>query len=193
MIFVLKKVVHAQSEIFQAEFPEVFACNREGIEIVLFQIPSEPAALLISPLLFAGAKDFKPAKVDLDGARRLLAEAGYPQGFGVGLDCPNDRYVNDEAICQALVGMLARIGVRVSLNAQPKAKFFAKVLAGGGYDTTFYLLGWTPNSFDSWNVFATLLACRDDKGTRGPFNLGGYCNPALDALAARILVETDTP
>jgi peptide/nickel transport system substrate-binding protein len=154
---------------------------------------SEPAALLISPLLFASAKDFKPATVDLDGARRLLAEAGYPQGFGVGLDCPNDRYVNDEAICQAIVGMLARIGVRVSLNAQPKAKFFAKVLAGGGYDTSFYLLGWTPNSFDSWNVFATLLACRDDKGTRGPFNLGGYCNPALDALAARILVETDTP
>src|SRR3954462_14654912 len=134
---------------------------------------------------------FKPAAVDLDGARRLLAEAGYPQGFGVGLDCSNDRYVNDEAICQAIVGMLARIGVRVSLNAQPKAKFFAKVLASGGYDTSFYLLDWTPNSFDSWNVFATLLACRDDGGTRGPFNLGGYCNPALDAPAARILVETE--
>lgn len=154
---------------------------------------SEPAALLISPLLFAGAKDFKPVAADLAGARRLLAEAGYPQGFAVGLDCPNDRYVNDDAICQAIVGMLARAGVRVSLNLQPKTRFFAKVLAGGGYDTSFYLLGWTPNSFDSWNVLSTLVACRDDAGTRGPFNLGGYCNPALDALTARILVETDLP
>jgi len=84
---------------------------------------SEPAALLISPLLFAGAKDFRPATVDVEGAKKLLVEAGYPQGFAVGLDCPNDRYVNDEAICQAVVGMLARIGVKVSLNAQPKTKF----------------------------------------------------------------------
>ena len=59
------------------------------------------------------------------------------------MDCPNDRYVNDEAICQAVVSMLARIDVKVNLNAQPKAKYFAKVLAPT-YDTSFYLLGWTP-------------------------------------------------
>jgi peptide/nickel transport system substrate-binding protein len=152
---------------------------------------SEPAALLISPLLFAGAKDFRPATVDVEGAKKLLVEAGYPQGFAVGLDCPNDRYVNDEAICQAVVGMLARIGVKVSLNAQPKTKFFAKVLAGGGYDTSFYLLGWMPNAYDSRDVFANITGCRDENGTGGPYNLGGYCNPALDALAAGILVETD--
>src|SRR4051794_33279975 len=152
---------------------------------------AEPAALLISPRLFAGAKDFKPAAVDLDGAKTLLAEAGYPQGFEVGMDCPTDRYVNDEAICQAVIGMLARIGVKVSLNAQPKNRYFAKVFATGGYATAFYLLGWTPSSFDSWNVFANLTGCRDDAGNGSPYNLGGYCNPKLDERTATILAETN--
>jgi peptide/nickel transport system substrate-binding protein len=150
-----------------------------------------PAALLISPLLFEGAKDFKIPTVDIEGAKKLLAEAGYPQGFEVGMDCPTDRYVNDEAICQAAVGMLARIGVKVNLNAQPKSRYFAKVLATGGYDTSFFLLGWTPGSFDSWNVFANITGCRDDTGKGGPFNFGGYCNPKLDELASKVLVETD--
>ena len=62
------------------------------------------------------------------------------------MDCPNDRYVNDAAICEAVVGMLARIGVKVDLMAQPKQQYFAKVLKPGGYKTSFYLLGWTPAS-----------------------------------------------
>ena len=66
-----------------------------------------------------------------DGAKKLLTEAGYPNGFEVGMDCPNDRYVNDEQICQAVVSMLAKIGVTVNLNAQPKAKYFAKILVSG--------------------------------------------------------------
>ena len=65
--------------------------------------------------------------VDVEGARRLLGEAGFPNGFGVTMDCPNDRYVNDEAICTAIVSMLARIGVRVTLAAQTRVRFFAEV------------------------------------------------------------------
>ena len=103
---------------------------------------------MISPLLFPLAKDFTRPDYDPDGAKKLLAEAGYPNGFEVTMDCPNDRYVNDEAICQAIVAMLARVGVKINLLAQPKAKYFAKVLVSGGYDTSFYLLGWTPGSFD---------------------------------------------
>jgi peptide/nickel transport system substrate-binding protein len=87
--------------------------------------------------------------------------------------------------------MLARIGVKVNLNAQPKAKYFGKVLATGGYDTDFYMLGWTPSSFDSWNVITNLAGCRDETGKGGPFNLGGWCNPKVDELASQILVETD--
>ena len=82
---------------------------------------STPSALMIAPQLFPLSKDFTRPKFDPDGAKKLLTEAGYPDGFEVTMDCPNDRYVNDAAICQAVVGMLARIGIKVTLLAQPKA------------------------------------------------------------------------
>jgi peptide/nickel transport system substrate-binding protein len=155
---------------------------------------STPSALMIAPQFFPLSKDFTRSKVDIDGAKKLLTEAGYPDGFEVTLDCPNDRYVNDAAICQAVVGMLARIGVKVDLLAQPKAQYFAKVLKPGGYKTSFFLLGWTPATGDSHNVLHDILGCRDDPkdSTRGEANLGGYCNKDLDALTDKILVETDS-
>jgi peptide/nickel transport system substrate-binding protein len=152
-----------------------------------------PSALMIAPQLFKLSGDFKRPKFDPDGAKKLLTEAGYPDGFEVTMDCPNDRYVNDAAICQAVVGMLARIGVKVTLLAQPKAQYFAKVLKPGGYQTSFYLLGWTPGTFDSHNVLYDIMGCRDDpKSSRGEANLAGYCNKNLDALADKVLVATDT-
>jgi peptide/nickel transport system substrate-binding protein len=109
------------------------------------------------------------------------------------MDCPNDRYVNDAAICQAVVGMLARIGVKVDLLAQPKAQYFAKVLKPGGFQTSFYMLGWQPGSQDSHNVLHDIMGCRPDPkdSTRGEANLGGYCNKEFDALTDKVLVETD--
>lgn len=121
-------------------------------------------------------------------ARRLLAEAGFPNGFGVTMDCPNDRYVNDEAICTAIVAMLARVGVRVTLNAQTRVRYFAEVNAPR-YNTSFYLLGWTPATSDAHNALFNLIGTRD--GTRGVFNNGGYSNPRMDELINRIAVETD--
>jgi peptide/nickel transport system substrate-binding protein len=167
------------------------AIDIEAIKSRVMRGMSAPTSLLISPLLYSRSDEFKRWPYDPEAAKKLLAEAGYPNGFEIGMDCPNDRYVNDEAICQAVVAMLARIGVKVNLNAQPKAKYFAKVLASGGYDTSFYLLGWTPGSFDSWNVLANITGCRDDAGKGGPFNFGGYCNPKVDELAKQILVEND--
>ncbi len=155
---------------------------------------STPSALMIAPQLFSLSKDFTRPKFDPDGAKKLLTEAGYPDGFELTMDCPNDRYVNDSAICEAVVGMLARIGVKVDLMAQPKQQYFAKVLKPGGYKTSFYLLGWTPASSDSQNVLHDIMGCRDDPKdpTRGEANLGGYCNKELDALTDKILLETDT-
>jgi peptide/nickel transport system substrate-binding protein len=167
------------------------AIDIEAIKSRIMRDLATPVPLLIANELFAGAKDFERWPYDPEAAKQLLADAGYPDGFSVGMDCPNDRYVNDEAICQATVSMLARIGVKVDLNAQPKAQYFAKVLAPGGYDTDFFLLGWTPGSFDSWNVLANLAGCRDETGSGGPFNLGGYCNEKVDVLAAQIVEETD--
>ncbi len=155
---------------------------------------STPSPLMVAPELFSLSKDFKRPKADPDGAKKLLTEAGYPDGFEVTMDCPNDRYVNDAAICQAVVGMLARIGVKVTLLAQPKALYFAKILKPGGYKSSFYLLGWTPGTMDAQNVLHDIMGCRDDPKdpNRGESNVAGYCNKQFDELADRVLVETDT-
>ncbi|MEM8853877.1 MAG: ABC transporter substrate-binding protein [Pseudomonadota bacterium] len=168
------------------------AIDIEAIKEKIMRNLSTPAALMISPALFGRSDEFERYPYDVDAAKKLMEEAGYADGFTVGMDCPNDRYVNDEQICQAVAAMLARIGVTVDLNAQPKSQYFAKVLASNKFDTSFYLLGWTPGSFDSYNVIFNLNACRNEDGTEGgPFNLGGYCNPDVDALAAKILTEND--
>ena len=167
------------------------AIDIETIKSRVMRDLATPSALLISPLLYEGAADFTRHPYDPETAKKLLAEAGYGSGFELTMDCPNDRYVNDEAICQAVVSYLARVGVKVNLLAQTRSRYFGKVLASGGYDTDFFLLGWTPGSFDSWNVISQLAGCRDETGKGGPFNLGGYCNPKVDELANRILVETD--
>jgi peptide/nickel transport system substrate-binding protein len=169
------------------------AIDDDAIKSRVMRGLSTPSALMIAPQLFPLSKDFTRPKADPDGAKKLLAEAGYPDGFEVTMDCPNDRYVNDAAICQAVVGMLARIGVKVDLLAQPKAQYFAKVLKPGGYKTSFYLLGWTPASMDSHNVLHDILGCNNDpKDTaRGEANLGNYCNKEVDALTDKVLVEAD--
>ena len=165
------------------------AIDIKAIQKKIMRGLSEPSALMISPKLFpAYAKDFKRYPYDPAAAKKLLAEAGYPNGFTMCMDSPNNRYVNDEQIAQAVVSMLAKVGIKVNLKAQPKAQYFKKVLA---YDTEFYLLGWTPSSFDSWNVLYNLINTRDEKTGRGKFNLGGYSNPKIDALTDKILSETD--
>ena len=169
------------------------AIDIESIKTRVMRGLSTPSALMIAPELFALSKDFTRPKFDPDASKKLLAEAGYPDGFEVTMDCPNDRYVNDAPICQAVVGMLARIGVKVNLLAQPKQQYFAKVLKPGGYQTSLYLLGWTPGTLDSQNVLYEIMGCRDDpKSNRGEANLGGYCNKKLDDLADKVLLEPDT-
>lgn len=167
------------------------AINIEAIKEKVMRGLSTPSALMISPKLFSESDGFERLAYDVDKAKGLMADAGYGDGFEVGMDCPNDRYVNDEAICQAVASMLAKVGIKINLNAQPKSKYFAKVLKSGGYDTSFYLLGWTPGSLDSWNVLSNLHGCRDLEGNGAPFNLGGSCSKDIDALSAKILGEND--
>jgi peptide/nickel transport system substrate-binding protein len=124
-------------------------------------------------------------------AKKLLAEAGYPDGFKVGFDCPNDRYVNDEAICQAVVAMLAKIGVKANLLAQTKAKYFTKINAPG-YQTSFYMLGWTPTPLDALHMLSNLTQTRSADFRVGPWNEGGYSNPDLDELIGKIAVDLDS-
>src|SRR5204862_6898335 len=76
---------------------------------------------------------------DPAAAKKLLAEAGYPNGFGFTLNCPNDCYVNDEKICVAVSAMWAKIGVNAKVETMPRAQYFQKM---GKPDTSAYLLGW---------------------------------------------------
>jgi peptide/nickel transport system substrate-binding protein len=124
---------------------------------------------------------------DPEASKKLLAEAGYPNGFEVGMNCPNDRYVNDGPICQAVAANLARIGVKVNLQTETKVSYFPKILRR---DTSFYLLGWTPSTGDAHDALAALMATPTDKG-QGQFNLGSYSNPKFDELVQKIQSETD--
>ncbi|KAA2235045.1 ABC transporter substrate-binding protein [Salinarimonas soli] len=168
------------------------AIDIETIKSRVMRNLATPSALMIAPEFFPLSKEFTRPKYDPDGAKKLLAEAGYPNGFEVGMNCPTDRYVNDGEICQAAVGMLARVGIKINPIFEPKAQYFAKVLKAGGYQTSFYLLGWTPGTGDPHNVLYDIMGCRDNpQSTRGESNLGGYCNKKLDELTDKILVEAD--
>jgi peptide/nickel transport system substrate-binding protein len=148
---------------------------------------SHPTGLIYGPGIngYTAASDVR-YPYDPAAAKKLLADAGYPDGFGVTLDCTNDRYVNDGAICQAVTGMLARVGVRVTLNAESKARFFAEV-SPPKYDTSFFMLGYTPASYDALNPLSYLLGTRG--AARGEFNVGGFSDPAFDALLGRIATD----
>ena len=167
------------------------AIDIEAINTKVMRGMSSPSALMIAPMLLAGADSLMRWPHDVPAARKLMAEAGYADGFDLVLDCPNDRYVNDEEICQAIAPMLARIGVMITLNLLPKTQYFEKVGPTRKYNSSFNLLGWTPGSLDSWTILANLVACRDSDGKGGTFNFGGYCNPEIDELSRQILVEPD--
>ncbi len=165
------------------------AVDIKAIQRVVMRGESHPTGQMYGP----GVNGYTDATdihwpLDPTGAKKLLADAGYPNGFGVTLDCPNDRYINDEAICQAVTAMLARIGVRVTLNAQTRLRYFAEI-SNPDYHTSFYMLGWTPNTYDALNSLYNLAGTRS--GTRGIFNDGGYSNPKFDTLLDQIAVETD--
>jgi peptide/nickel transport system substrate-binding protein len=165
------------------------AIDEDAIAAKVMRGFAKPTALMVGPGVNGyDAKLDKRFPHDPAAAKKLLAEAGYPNGFEVGFDCPNDRYVNDEAICQAVVAMLARIGVKVNLLAQTRAKYFAKINAPR-FETSFYMLGWTPGTQDTLDMLKALAATRKDK--EGLFNVGGYSNLQLDELNKKIQVELD--
>ncbi|MGE0723654.1 MAG: ABC transporter substrate-binding protein [Alphaproteobacteria bacterium] len=166
------------------------AIDSNAIHRVVMRGASVPTALMVGPGVTGYAKDLDTRyPFDPDGAKKLLAEAGYSSGFTVTLDCPNDRYVNDEAICQAVVPMLARIGVTVKLNAQTKSKHFDKIGSRQGFNTSFYMLGW--GTYDTYDALYNLIMTRDAQPGSGSNNSGRYSNPKIDELTKQIEVETD--
>jgi ABC-type transport system substrate-binding protein len=122
---------------------------------------------------------YDPAK-----AKALLAEAGYPNGFSVVLDCVNVAW--REAVCQAMTAMLTQVGIRATLRSSPTNQFFPKLSQGTGSLVEF---GWTPTT-EAWGSLNALFRTWDKSGL-GTFNAGRYSNPKLDTLIDAMRVEPD--
>jgi peptide/nickel transport system substrate-binding protein len=143
-----------------------------------------PIGMLIQPGINGYAPELDTRlPFDPDAAKALLAAAGYPDGFAVTLDCPNDRYINDEAICRAAAAMLGKVGVRVTVAARPMRQHFPMIR---NRRTDFYMLGWSTITYDSLWSLSYLI--RSD----APYNATGYANPQVDALIDKIGSEIVT-
>jgi peptide/nickel transport system substrate-binding protein len=138
--------------------------------------------------MFGYIAALKPEPHDPDGARKLLAEAGYPNGFGITLHTPNDRYVNDEQIAQALAQMLARIGIQAKVEAMPSSVFFSRA---NKLDFSFMLVGWGSDTAEASSPLKSLLATFDKDKGMGASNRGRYSNSKMDALLEQALATVD--
>lgn len=163
------------------------AIDRNAIQSVIMRGQSIPAGVVMPPFVNGWTEALNTVpEGDIEAAKALLADAGYADGFSVQLDCPNDRYINDEAICQSAVGMLGRIGVQVDLNAQSKAQHFPVV---NGLESDFYMLGWGVPSYDSEYLFNFLYHTKGD--LYGAWNGTRYSNPEIDQMTLAIASEID--
>lgn len=118
--------------------------------------------------------DIPPGNYDPDKAKSVLTEAGYPNGFGITLSCPNDRYINDAIICQAVGQMWTQVGIKTKIETMPKSVYFSKMLAG---EFSAYMLGWGNTRGDSISVLKNVIHSRGKAG--GTWN-SSYSNPILD-------------
>ncbi|WP_424971030.1 ABC transporter substrate-binding protein [Dinoroseobacter sp. S76] len=163
------------------------AINRDAIKQVVMRGQSAPAGMISPPFVNGWTEEMDAAsKTDLDAAKALMEEAGYSDGFSITLDCPNDRYINDEAICQAAVGMMGQIGITVNLDAKPKAQHFPLIQNG---ETNFYMLGWGVPTYDSEYIFNFLVHSRG--GDRGSWNNTGFADAMVDEKIVSLASETD--
>lgn len=163
------------------------AIDRTAIQRVVMRGQSVPAGMIAPPFVngYTEELDAMP-EVDKAKAEQLLAEAGYPDGFSATLQCPNDRYINDEAICQAAVGMLNQIGLDISLESKPKSIHFTDLQNG---ELDFYMLGWGVPTMDSHYVFHYLVETRTEEG--GAWNHANFSDAEVDALIKAMPSETD--
>ena len=159
------------------------AIDIEAIKKKVMRGLSEPAGIITFPGVNGYTTDLdKRLPYDVDAAKKLLADAGYPNGFDVELRCPNDRYVNDEAICTAVVGMFGKIGVNVNLFAQTKSKHFKELKDNQG---DFYMLGWGVPTLDSHYVFHYLYE------TDASWNKVNFSDADVDAAIRVMEGEVD--
>jgi peptide/nickel transport system substrate-binding protein len=162
------------------------AIDIEAIRTRIMRNASLPTGGITPSILASNPEAEKRLPYDPARAKQLLAEAGYPNGFDVTLDCPNNRYINDEEICLAVAAMLARIGVQTKVTTMPRSTYFPKLEK---FDTSMYMLGWGGAITDAQTMLSPVLRSPDPKTGNGSFNYGRYVNPKLDALIDAAAVE----
>ena len=162
--------------------------DRAAIQRNIMRGLSIPAGIMVAPGVNGNTPDIDvPAKLDVDGAKKLLVEAGYPDGFEIRLNCPNNRYVNDEEICQSIVAMWSKIGVKASLVAENMATFSQKFQ---NFDSSLYMLGWGVATYDAQYTLQSLIRTRTG-GADGNFNFSKISDPVVDKLVDAMKSETD--
>ncbi len=163
------------------------AINRQAVVERAMEGFALPAGNLVAPPVFGHNASIKPAAFDPEAAKKLLAAAGYPDGFSIVLAAPNNRYVNDDQVAQVIAQMLARAGIAVSrVETHPAATYFTKARNG---DFGFAMLGW--GSFGADLALRTLVASVNaDKGY-GTWNWGRYSNAKVDLLVEQALASVD--
>ena len=162
------------------------AINREALAERVMEKLAVPASNIVAPLIFGHNAQIRNERYDPDGARKLLAEAGYPNGFGITLSGPNNRYINDEQILQAVAQMFTRIGIQTKVEALPLAVFFPKARKD---DTSVALLGW--GSFSGDLALRSLLATPSPERGWGAWNWGKFSNAKVDQLLTQAFATTD--
>jgi len=167
------------------------AINRDAIQRVVMRGQSRPTGTLAPPFVNGYTAEMgKAPAYDTTKAKAMLKDAGYANGFSATLNCPNDRYLNDEGICQAVVGMLGQIGIKINLVAQSKSLHFP-LIQKNPPETTFFLLGWGVPPYDSDYIFTFLYHTRE--GSRGGWNALGFSDKAMDAKIQSLAAETNLP
>lgn len=162
------------------------AINRQAIVERVMEGTAIPAANLVSPPVFGHAAALKPEGYDPEGAKRLLAEAGYPNGFAMVVHAPNNRYVNDDQIAQVVAQMLARVGIAARVETQPISVYLGRARAG---EFAFAMLGW--GSFSGDLALRALVATPDAQKGAGTWNWSHYSNPKVDALIEQAFATVD--
>ena len=164
------------------------AIDREAIKRNIMRGLSIPAGVMVAPGVNGNAADIDViTKYDPEGAKRLLAEAGYADGFEFRFNAPNNRYVNDEEIAQAIVAMWARIGVKATLMAENMATFSQKFQ---NFDSSMYMLGWGVATYDAQYTLQSLVRTKTT-GADGNFNFSKISDPTVDRLVDAMKSETD--
>jgi peptide/nickel transport system substrate-binding protein len=164
------------------------AVNRDAIVDKVMEKKAVSAAQLLPDFFYGTSKKLKPTKFDPDGAKKLLAEAGYPNGFAMTLHGPNNRYINDANVVQALAQFYSRIGIDAKVETMPSSVYFTRATK---LEFGYMVLGWGTESGEQGSAMRSLLATYDQAKGMGVTNRGRYSNPAFDKVLSDALVTMD--